>query len=316
MRQWRVVLWTAAIIVAGDLSAHAVVTVSPPVRNDNGSNLGCVAQNLSGQPVEVESTLENGLNTVVDTQTQTIPAGETRLLARSTDAVFGAYCIFDFDANPTEVRGYIRLEDAGGSNTRLLYPARQLERGPGELQVDLYSPPVRNQDGSNLGCVAQNLNDGPVQVISELDNGLGTIVDEQTQTIPGGEVRLLARSTTQVFGAHCHFRFSGNPTQIRGVIRVEDAGGSNTRLLFPAEQVIIPTPEPATPTSTATLAGDAPTPTRTPTAFVDTPGPSATPTVPNGQTPGACCGDCNSDGQVRVDELVSAVNRALGGCPE
>lgn len=305
MKQWRVVLWTASMILAGDLAARAVVTVSPPIRNDNGSNLGCVAQNLSGQAVEIESTLENGLNTVVDTQTLSVPAGQTRLLARSTDAVFGAYCIFDFDANPTEVRGYIRLEDAGGSNTRLLYPARVLERGPGELQVDLYSPPVRNDNGSNLGCVAQNLGDGPVQVISELDNGLGTIVDEQTLTIPGGQNLLLARSTTAVFGAHCHFRFSGNPSQVRGFIRLEDAGGSNTRLLFPAEQVIVATPEPATAT-----------PTSTPTVFVDTPAPSATPTVPNGQTPGACCGDCNSDGQVRVDELVSAVNRALGGCPE
>jgi hypothetical protein len=29
-----------------------------------------------------------------------------------------------------------------------------------------------------------------------------------------------------------------------------------------------------------------------------------------------CCGDCNGDGQVTVDELVKAVNRALGSCQD
>lgn len=29
-----------------------------------------------------------------------------------------------------------------------------------------------------------------------------------------------------------------------------------------------------------------------------------------------CCGDANGDGQVTIDELVAAVNNALGGCPE
>jgi len=30
--------------------------------------------------------------------------------------------------------------------------------------------------------------------------------------------------------------------------------------------------------------------------------------------PAACCGDCNADGEVRVDELVTGVNRLLFGC--
>ena len=300
MKRLRVMVCCSVVMLAFAGSAHGVVSVSPPVRNDNASNLGCVLQNISGQAVEVDSRLENGLGTVVDEQTLSVPAGRTLLLARSSDAVFGAYCVFEFDGNPTEVRGFIRLEDAGGSNTRLLYPARIVDDAPDQLQVDLYSPPVRNDNGSNLGCVAQNLSDGPVQVISELDNGLGTIVDDQTLTIPAGQNLLLARSSDAVFGAHCHFRFSGNPSRVRGFIRLEDAGGSNTRLLFPAEQVIATTPPPstATPTNTSSV-----------------PVATATPTVPDG-TPSACCGDCNDDGEVRVDELVSAVNRALGGCPE
>jgi hypothetical protein len=29
-----------------------------------------------------------------------------------------------------------------------------------------------------------------------------------------------------------------------------------------------------------------------------------------------CCGDCNGDGSVTIDELVKALNRALSGCQE
>ena len=31
---------------------------------------------------------------------------------------------------------------------------------------------------------------------------------------------------------------------------------------------------------------------------------------------GQCCGDCNRNGEVTVNELVSAVNRALDGCQD
>jgi hypothetical protein len=60
-----------------------------------------------------------------------------------------------------------------------------------------------------------------------------------------------------------------------------------------------PTP---TPTITAT-----PTISQTPTPV--TPSPTPTQTVP---PPPACLGDCNADGQVTVDEVVTLVNIALG----
>jgi hypothetical protein len=48
-------------------------------------------------------------------------------------------------------------------------------------------------------------------------------------------------------------------------------------------------------------------------------GPSPTPTQPSGPTPtatnpptGACIGDCNDDGEVAVNEMISGVNIALG----
>jgi hypothetical protein len=31
---------------------------------------------------------------------------------------------------------------------------------------------------------------------------------------------------------------------------------------------------------------------------------------------GQCCGDCSGDGVVTVNEVITAVNRALGGCSD
>jgi len=66
---------------------------------------------------------------------------------------------------------------------------------------------------------------------------------------------------------------------------------------------------PQTPTSTPLVppsAGATHTPTNTPTATA-----TGTPTV----TPAACAGDCNGNGTVSIDELVTMVNVALGGKP-
>ena len=104
-------------------AARAATTFSPPIRNSDGQNLLCVAENLSGSDVSVTAELEDGLGTVVDSGTVTVPAGETRTLLTDTSSVFGAFCRFTFTGDPAEVRGAISLQDAGGSNTRLLLPA-------------------------------------------------------------------------------------------------------------------------------------------------------------------------------------------------
>lgn len=141
-----------------------------------------------------------------------------------------------------------------------------------------YSPPVRSDMGDNLGCKLLNLGDAAVEVTSELENGLGTVVDSQTFVVPVGESRLMARSNTAIFGGFCRFTFEGAASQVRGYITLEDAGGSNTRLLYPASEAAPPAPTP-------------------------TPG-------------GGCCGDCDLDGEVFINELIVAVTRALDGCPE
>ncbi len=68
----------------------------------------------------------------------------------------------------------------------------------------------------------------------------------------------------------------------------------------------LPTPS-ITPTPTV-----APTASFTP-ALTPTPSPPSIPTA--SVTPAVCVGDCNHDGAVTVDELVTGVNMALGGLP-
>jgi hypothetical protein len=266
-------LVVAMLVLSPAAVVHAATTHSPPIRSSQGNNFGCVAQNVSAAAVEVTAQMDNGLGTIVDSGTLSIPAGEALRVAGNQTAVFGGFCRFTFDGDPAAVRGVVTLEDAGGSDTRLVYPARGFEDMGPQLDTFLVTPPVRSSQGNNLGCVVQNLSGSPVQVINEINNGLGTIVDSQTFTVPAGQVRQLAFTNTPVFGAFCTFHFQARSDQVRGFATREDAGGSDTRLLV-----------------------------------------EATPTVSSVTTP-SCCGDCNGDGQVTIDELIGSVNRALSGCP-
>lgn len=68
-----------------------------------------------------------------------------------------------------------------------------------------------------------------------------------------------------------------------------------------------------TPTFTrSATATRTPTPTRTATPSLT---PTATPTPRRTATPRSCVGDCSYDGDVTVEELVAAVQIALGGLP-
>ena len=115
-------------------------------------------------------------------------------------------------------------------------------------------------------------------------------------------------TTTKVYGACCRFTFDGSPDAVRGFITLQGYGGSNTRLLYPADltgPLALPS---STPTPTPVPA-DTPTPTAPPL-------PSSTPTAPPTATPVvACVCDCNVDEQVTVNELIRAVHIALESAP-
>lgn len=250
-----------------------VSTYSPPIRSSDGNNFGCFAQNLGTIPVDVTAEMNDGNGNVVDSATLTIPPDEALRVAGNQTAVFGGYCHFSFSGDPAAVRGVVSLQKAGGSDTQLIYPARGFDDTAPMLDTFLATPPVRSSDGNNLGCIVQNLSAAPVQVINDLQDGLGNVVTSQTLTVPAGQVRQLAYTTQQVFGAFCTFHFQGRAGEVRGFATRQDAGGSDTRLLVEA-----------TPTASPIVAP-------------------------------ACCGDCNGDGQVNVNEIITAVNYALNSCP-
>jgi hypothetical protein len=258
-----------ALNVAG--VAPPVTTYTPPIRSSDGNNFGCTAQNLSGLPVQVQADVNDGLGHVVTSGTLTIPPGEALQLAFTQTPVFGGFCSFTFAADPAAVRGVVTLEKAGGSDTQLIYPARGFaDTGP-QVPTFLATPPLRSSDHNNFDCVAQNLSAAPVQVINQINDGLGNIVGSQTLTVPPGEALQLAFTTQEVFGAFCTFQFQARADEVRGFATREDAGGSDTRLLVEATPTVSPLP--------------------------------------------GCCGDCNGDGVVNVNEIIIAVNHALTFCP-
>jgi hypothetical protein len=219
---------------ARGVSTDEQETFSPPVRSSQGDVLSCIAQNLSDEAVQIEAEIRNSQGAVVTSDMINVAAGRVQTVAFTTSSVFGAYCRFRFEASPERGRGYVQLMDIGGSNTRLLYPAADKSLGRTIDDARTVSPPVRSSDGDVLACWVQNLGDEAVEVDVEIDNGLGTIVDSGTQSIPAGWVQSVASTTSAVFGAYCSFAFDGNPSTLRGFAQLYDLGGSNTRLLYPA----------------------------------------------------------------------------------
>jgi hypothetical protein len=294
-----VVFLALALTVAS--AAPGVESDSPPIRSSDGNLMDCVAQNLSASAVMVTAQMDNGQGTIVDSATLSIPAGEALVVAGNNTVVFGGFCRFTFDGDPAAVRGSVSRQDIGGSDTRLLASARVLPAGGPAVPTLLVTPPIRSSQGNNLNCSVQNLSSAAVQVISQINDGLGNIVDNETLTIPAGQVRQIAFTQSQVFGAFCTFQFQAPVDQVRGFATLEDKGGSDTRLLVEATLTMSAEP-PATATPTTTASSEA-----TPTASA-----AATPTA----TAPPCCGDCNGDGMVSINELITAVNNALDGCPK
>ncbi len=294
--------------------AGGVVTATAPLRSSSDSLLGCSVLNLSATAVEVSAELYNGFAAdALESGTLEIPPGQSRQIVSSSAAIFGGYCLFDFDGEPSEVRGFVQMQDQGGSNTRQIFPAEPI----GErrlVEIVAHTLPVRSSEGDNLICTAQNLGDDPVQVTGALENGLGTVVDENTLTVEPRRTLTLAFSNDAIFGGFCRFTFTGNRTTLRGYIQLQDAGGSNTRLLQVASTVDAAEPEGSpTPSHTPADAPTCPPPPATPTpGEAPTCGPLPTPEPCNGD---GCCGDCNGNGIVQINELVTAVGFALESCP-
>jgi len=160
-------------------------------------------------------------------------------------------------------------------------------------------------------------NGGPTQTIAlqatsaAVDAGNETICSKTTGTAPVNS--LDQRGFARPGGGHTHcsigaFEFYFPPTPTLTATATPSYTLTPTATATPT-QTSTPTETP-TPTGTATVTC---TPTETPTYTV-TPTASQTPTPSPTATP-QCAGDCNSDHQVTVDEILTLVNIALGNTP-
>jgi hypothetical protein len=96
----------------------------------------------------------------------------------------------------------------------------------------IYSPPVRNQNDSVVGCQALNTGKGPRTVKAQLYEFDHTLKHEGQLTLGPGKSQQVAFTSEQVFGAYCKFTV---PTRkIRGYITLESVGGSTTHLIHEA----------------------------------------------------------------------------------
>jgi len=279
----------AGDIVAGRGVAGLQSTFTPPVRSSNGDVLSCRLQNLSDEAVDVDVELHNGLNAVVASGSLTVPAGFHQSIVFTTEAVFGAYCEFRFDGFSDDVRGYVELQDLGGSNTRLLYAAA----------------PAR-------GVIIST----PTPTETEMPTPTET--PSPTATVPPSSTVTASVTATATETATAEATATSSPP----------GTGQPTITSAPTATATAVPSGVATATVTPTSDGSTPTPTRTtgalPPCVGDCDGSgelsiSELITLVNialGAPLAQCpAGDRDGDGEIGIDELVAAVNNALNGCP-
>lgn len=96
----------------------------------------------------------------------------------------------------------------------------------------IYTPPVRNQSDSVVGCQVLNTGRGPRTVKAQLFEFDHTLKHEGEVTVGAGKSAQVASTQDQVFGAYC--RFTVPTRKIRGYISLEAIGGSTTHLIHEA----------------------------------------------------------------------------------
>ena len=322
-------------------SVGALTTLTPPVSSRPGDATSCVAQNLDDQALSIDAEIVDAAGTVIDDGNVLLLPGRVATIAGHTEGGANMVCRFTFDDEADRARAFITRYPSGlFRNTDLL----ELADAPGEgdaTDLTTISPPVRIGNDGFLECAAVNLTEAAMPVHIEIVGGDGTPAAIGDANVPALRGQALA-STINADDAVCTFGFTGNPSQLRGYATLTDDSGDRTQLLFAA---VPPGPSPsatATPTATVTstatrqpsstnTATPTTTPTRTATGTLtptpvptDTPEPTAsatadataTPTTPVGP---ACVGDCDGDGTVSIDELITLVTIGLGGplanCP-
>jgi hypothetical protein len=310
---------------------------TPPVSSIAGDATSCVAQNLGNLAVTVGAEIVDAAGAVIDDGSDIIPPGAVETVAGHTDGGADMVCRFAFNDAGDEVRAFITRYPAGlGTSTDLLETAQVVFDVPAQA-TRVLSPPVGVAASGFLNCTAVNVSAADETVHVEVDDGSGAIVAMVDLVVPAGGA-VTGPAVQSESEAFCTFTFDADPGAIRGFATRTNDAGTRTHLVFAATEAgpsptATPTPSPTltatstrqptststgtrtvTPTqiatrtsaATATPSGTAPPPSsQTPTLV-----PDGTPTAtPTGRP---CAGDCDGNGTVSVDELVTLLNLGLG----
>ena len=322
-----------------------LTTLTPPVSSLPGDATSCVAQNLDSVALSIDAEIVDAAGTGMDDGNVILLPGRVATIAGHTDGGANMVCRFTFDDEADQARAFITRYPSGlFRNTDLLELADAAGEGDA-TDLTTISPPVRIGNDGFLECAAVNATEAAIPVHVEIVGGDGTPAAIGDANVPALRGQALA-STINADDAVCTFGFTGNSSQLRGYATLTDDSGDRTQLLFAA---LPPGPSPtvtatatatvtstatrqpsstttATPTTTATrtatatftptataIATDSPEPTST---AESTATPTAAPTTPAAPT---CAGDCDGDGTVSINELITLVNIGLGAplatCP-
>lgn len=283
-----------------------IQTVTPPLRTIGDEVFACRVHNLSSEMVEVDTALLNEKGQTVATSTDNLLGGRIDDTIVTQDPILGAYCRFTVAEHGDEVRGYAVFYGMQ-SDAELVLAAMPVMPVGTETAI---SPPVSSVAGDATACVAQNLDTIGVIVSAELVDDDGMVLDDGMLLIPPGEVAQVAGTTEAGQHLVCRFTFEDPTDDVRGFISRFPAGIFRNTETATGEPTATGSAAPASPTVSATAAASA-TITASPTSGTPasaTVTPSVSPTTPAGPP---CAGDCNGNGTVSIDELVTLVNIAL-----
>lgn len=236
---------------------------------------------ISGQITGAAGEDEDTGSIELDADNIVFQPGSTITLRAATDGFGGQLEVFAFDS----ITGTLTADASGGFG-------------------GIISLTAINRISVVANLTLGDLGDSRFDAGCELETLPGTTVTAE----PDGSVQFFSGGTTVLAGA---FDVGANGFAAASHRPDQPAPDISGATFNPALEVEVdellpacefgdgPTP---TPTITAT-----PTISQTPTPI--TPSPTPTETAP---PPPACLGDCNGDGQVTVDEVVTLVNIALG----
>lgn len=297
-----------------------VTTYGPPIGVGSEGALECAALNQTNAPINVHYAITGGDGANLAGVDGAVPANRGQN-ALSVDEVDDAVCSFTFDGSPGRLRGYSTLRNDDADRTLQVFAA--VPPGPSPTPTATSRPtftatPTRTHSETPTLTSTRTA----TATVTATDTPVATATHTATRTATGTATRTptatLAPTASHTATASPTATLEASPTATDTPIATathtatRTASATATRTLTATQTASHTATAPPTATleasATATTALEA---SATPTA-------TATATATGTGAP-ACDGDCNGDGTVTIDELITQVNIALGAplaaCP-